>query len=73
MEPLQRISHKSIYTALYAMPKGELRAELIALLRKQHKGRRPCTAGKDRRKLIIGMTSIRAYWADKLKPVAPGT
>ncbi len=58
MEPPQRISHESIYTALYAMPKGELRAEIIALLRKRHKGRRPRTAGQDRRGLIVGMTSI---------------
>ena len=58
MNPPQRISHESIYTAIYAMPKGELRKEVIALLRKRHKARRPRTAGKDRRQLIIGMTSI---------------
>ena len=58
MEPPQRISHESIYSAIYAMPIGELRKEVIALLRKHHKGRRPRTAGKDRRQLIIGMTSI---------------
>ena len=58
MEPAQRISHESIYTTLYAMPKGELRAEIIALLRKSHKGRRPRTGGQDRRGLIVGMTSI---------------
>lgn len=58
MQPAQRISHETIYTAIYAMPKGELRAEVIALLRKHHKGRRPRTAGKDRRQLIVGMTGI---------------
>jgi transposase, IS30 family len=54
----QHISHESIYTTLYAMPRGELRAQVLALLRKQHKGRRPRTAGKDRRSLIVDMTSI---------------
>ena len=58
MEPPQRISHETIYTAIYAMPKGELRKEVIAMLRKHHKGRRPRTAGKDRRALIVGMTGI---------------
>ena len=58
MQPPQRISHESIYTTLYAMPRGELRAQVLALLRKQHKGRRPRTAGKDRRGLIVDMTSI---------------
>jgi transposase, IS30 family len=58
MSPAQRISHETIYTAIYAMPKGELRKEVIGLLRKHHKGRRPRTAGKDRRALILGMTSI---------------
>jgi transposase, IS30 family len=58
MTPPQRISHETIYTAIYALPKGELRKEVIALLRKSHKGRRPRTAGQNRRELIIGMTSI---------------
>lgn len=58
LEPCQRISHETIYTAIYAMPKGELRREVIGLLRKHHKGRRPRTAGKDRRALIPNMTSI---------------
>ena len=58
MSPPQRISHETIYTAIYAMPKGELRKEVIGMLRKHHKGRRPRTAGKDRRPLIVGMTSI---------------
>ena len=58
MQVPQRISHEAIYTAIYAMPKGELRKEVIGMLRKHHKGRRPRTAGKDRRALIVGMTSI---------------
>lgn len=58
MTPPQRISHETIYTAIYAMPKGELRSQVVAMLRKHHKGRRPRTAGKDRRALIVGMTSI---------------
>ena len=58
MDTPQRISHETIYTAIYAMPKGELRKEVIGLLRKHHRGRRPRTAGKDRRALIVGMSSI---------------
>ena len=58
MDIPQRISHETIYTAIYAMPKGELRKEVIGMLRKHHKGRRPRTAGKDRRALIVGMSSI---------------
>ena len=58
MQVPQRISHEAIYTAIYAMPKGELRKEVIGMLRKHHKGRRPRTAGKDRRALIVGMSSI---------------
>ena len=31
-----RLSHEAIYQAIYAMPRGELRTELIALLRHGH-------------------------------------
>ena len=38
-EPV-RISHETIYTALYAMPRGHLRARVLSLLRRSHKKRR---------------------------------
>jgi IS30 family transposase len=34
-----RISHETIYTALYAMPRGQLRANVLDLLRRHHKAR----------------------------------
>jgi transposase, IS30 family len=38
MDPPQRISHESIYSAIYAMPRGELRPQVIALLREAPQG-----------------------------------
>jgi len=58
MDKSIRISHESIYSAIYAMPRGELRSEVIGLLRKSHKTRRPRARGDDRRGLIPNMTSI---------------
>ena len=49
MDKSVRISHESIYSAIYAMPRGELRSEVIGLLRKSHKPRRPRARGDDRR------------------------
>ena len=58
-----RISHESIYSALYAMPRGELRREVLDLLPWGHKSRKSRLSGgsgEDRRRrgLITGMTSI---------------
>lgn len=39
-EPVQ-LSRETIYTSLYAMPKGQLRASLLALMRRRHKARKP--------------------------------
>ena len=58
MDKSVRISHESIYSAIYAMPRGELRSEVIGLLRKSHKTRRPRARGDDRLALIPNMTSI---------------
>ena len=59
MKPVARISHESIYQALYAMPKGDLRRQILALLPRGHKSRHPRSGGEDRRRgLIAGMTSI---------------
>jgi transposase, IS30 family len=35
------VSHETIYCAIYAMPRGSLRTELVKLLRKSHRGRLP--------------------------------
>lgn len=39
-EPM-RLSHETIYTTLYAMPRGELRSEILKLMRRKHRERRP--------------------------------
>ena len=57
-DPTLQVSHETIYTALYAMPRGELRTELIACLRQARKSRRPRARGADRRGTIPNMVSI---------------
>ncbi len=54
-----RVSHEAIYTALYALPRGELRRELLSYLRqaKPMQGRKP--KGSERRDKLVGMTNIR--------------
>jgi len=39
-EPVQ-LSRETIYTSLYAMPRGQLRASLLALMRRRHRARKP--------------------------------
>jgi transposase, IS30 family len=67
-----RISHETIYTAIYAMPRGELRTEIIGLLRKSHRTRRPRARGEDRRGLIPNMTSIEERPLEVDERVLPG-
>src|SRR5690606_36700547 len=47
-EPAFHVSHDTIYCAIYALPRGELRSELIAQLRFAHKARMPRTRGQAR-------------------------
>jgi IS30 family transposase len=47
-----RLSHEAIYTALYAMPRGQLRASVLELLRRRRKARRPAR-GKSKRNWSI--------------------
>jgi IS30 family transposase len=54
----QQVSHETIYTAIYAQPRGELRRQLIACLRHGHSTRMPRTRGADRRGQIPDMVSI---------------
>ena len=56
--PSLRVSHETIYTAIYAMPRGELRTEVIGWLRFGHAKRRPRARGEDRRGRIPDMVGI---------------
>ena len=53
--PALQVSHETIYTAIYAMPRRELRTEVIGWLRFGHAKRRPRTRGEDRRGKIPDM------------------
>lgn len=44
--PTLRVSHETIYTAIYAMPRGELRTEVIGWLRFGRAKRRPRVRGE---------------------------
>ena len=57
-EPERHVSHETIYTAIYAHPKGELRRQLIACLRQGRSTRKPRSRGTDRRGQLAEMVSI---------------
>ena len=71
-EPAQRVSHETIYLALYALPRGELRTALLAQLRQGHKTRRPRSRGQDRRGGLKHMTSIHDRPAEVATREVPG-
>ena len=52
------VCRETIYTAIYALPVGELRKELIICLRQGKTTRRPRSGGVDRRGQIPEMVSI---------------
>jgi transposase, IS30 family len=47
------VCHETIYTALYALPRGELRRELLGHLRQGRQNRRPRSRGTDRRQGFV--------------------
>ncbi len=56
--PSLQVSHATLYTAIYAMPRGELRTTVIGGLRFGHAKRRPRARGEDRRGKIPDRVSI---------------
>jgi IS30 family transposase len=57
-DPTRQVSHETIYAHIYAYPRGELRTDLIALLRQSHKTRRPRARGEDRRGQLVDIRPI---------------
>lgn len=72
MDQLQSVSHETIYQAIYVLPKGELRRDLIGLLRQGRKLRRPRSQGKDRRGALPDMVSVHDRPACVLTRQLPG-
>ena len=71
-DTLPTVSHETIYCAIYAMPRGTLRSELVSLLRKSHKTRLPRTRGTARKGSLSNMTSIDLRPPDVAARIVPG-
>ena len=71
-EPAWHVSHETIYNAIYAYPRGQLRQQLISLLRQGKSSRRPRAAGAERRGQIPEMVSIHVRPPEVDDRVMPG-
>lgn len=71
-EPQRTVSHESIYTCIYAMPKGELRKDLIACLRRAKAKRMPRSRGEDRRGQMPDLLSIHVRPPEASDRAFPG-
>ncbi len=71
-EEIMHVSHETIYTYLYTLPRGELRKELIAQLRQGARGRQNRKRDTDRRGTIPNMLSIHERPAEVANRCVPG-
>ena len=67
-----RVSHETIYTYLYVLPRGELKATLLRCLRQRRKHRKRRSAAHDRRGQIPDMLSIEERPAEVADRTVPG-
>lgn len=70
--PSLQVSHETIYTAIYAMPRGAWRTAVIGWLRFGHAKRRPRARGEDRRGRIPNMVSIHDRPPEVEERLIPG-
>ena len=71
-DPERNVSHETIYTAIDAMPRGELCTEIISLLRQSRRILRPRAGDDDRRDQIPDMVSIHVRPREVDERVIPG-
>lgn len=71
-EPAWNVSHETIYTAIYAAPRGGLRRELVRLLRQHKCARRPRSGGEDRRGRLPDLQSIHLRPPEADARLVPG-
>ena len=67
-----QVSHETIYIAIYLMPRGELRTEVIGWLRFGHAKRKPRARGEDRRGQIPDRVSIHDRPPEVDERLVPG-
>jgi IS30 family transposase len=77
-DPSQSVCHETIYRALYVLPRGELRRELLACLRQGHKKRWKRSRGTSRREKMpqelriaarpedVGTRLVAGHWEGDL-------
>jgi len=66
------VSHETIYRAIYALPRGALRTELVRQLTRSPEGRRPRSRSTSRSTRIPEMTSISLRPPEVAARVVPG-
>lgn len=71
-DPAMNVSHETIYTYLYMLPKGELRKELISHLRQEKKLRQNRKGVTEKRGTIPNMISIHERPAEVADRIIPG-
>lgn len=67
-----QVSHETIYTAIYAMPRGELRRQHVALLRQARGDRRRTRQGHDARGKLPDLPSIHLRPPEANERLLPG-
>lgn len=70
--PRMNISHESIYTYLYALPRGQLKHELITYLRQHHQIRRPRSRCRLKSRPIQDILSIEERPSEVANRTIPG-
>lgn len=71
-QPDKRVSHETIYTAIYAMPRGQLRREVTALLRQARGDRRRKRIASDGRGRLPDLPSIHLRPPEANERLLPG-
>src|SRR3569832_2807677 len=71
-EPKRRVSHETIYRALYVLPRGGLRRELLSWLRQGHQNRWPRSRGSKRRERLAEDLRIAARPEEVSARLVPG-
>lgn len=71
-QPALHVSHETIYTAIYAMPRGELRRQHVALLRQARGARRPLRRSTETRGKLPDLPSIHTRPPEVETRLVPG-